>query len=61
MNSLAGTRWIWFSLAVVAADRVTKTLLDRATEPGYVRTLIPGFLNLVHARNSGTEAGAALY
>ena len=53
MNSLAGTRWIWFSLAVVAADRVTKTLLDRATEPGYVRTLIPGFLNLVHARNSG--------
>lgn len=53
MTALAGTRWIWLSLAVVAADRVTKTLLDRATEPGFVRSIIPGFLNLVHARNSG--------
>ena len=53
MTTLAGSRWIWLALAVVAADRFTKTLLDRATQPGFVRTLIPGFLNLVHARNSG--------
>ena len=53
MTSLAGARWVWLSLAVVAADRVTKILLDRATQPGYLRPIIPGFLNLVHARNRG--------
>jgi signal peptidase II len=53
MTSLAGARWVWLSLAVVAADRVTKILLDRATQPGFHRTIIPGFLNLVHTRNRG--------
>ena len=53
MTSLSGTRWVWLSLAVVAADRVTKILLDRASEPGFQRAIIPGFLNLVHARNRG--------
>ena len=53
MTTLAGARWAWLSLAVVAADRVTKILLDRATQPGYLRPIIPGFLNLVHARNRG--------
>jgi signal peptidase II len=53
MTSLAGTRWVWLSLAVVAADRVTKILLDRATQPGWHHSIIPGFLNLVHARNRG--------
>lgn len=53
MTSLAGARWVWLSLAVLAADRVTKILLDRATDPGFHRAIIPGFLNLVHARNRG--------
>ncbi len=53
MTSLAGARWVWVSLAVVAADRVTKILLDRTTELGWHRSIIPGFLNLVHARNRG--------
>lgn len=53
MTSLAGARWVWLSLAVVAADRVTKILLDRATQPGWHHAIIPGFLNLVHARNRG--------
>ena len=44
---------MWVSLAVVAADRVTKILLDRTTELGWHRSIIPGFLNLVHARNRG--------
>ena len=44
---------MWVSLVVVAADRVTKILLDRATELGWHRSIIPGFLNLVHARNRG--------
>ena len=44
---------MWVSLAVVAADRVTKILLDRATELSWHRSIIPGFLNLVHARNRG--------
>ena len=53
MTSLAGARWVWLSLAVVAADRVSKIVLDRATQPGWHYTIIPGFLNLVHARNRG--------
>ena len=53
MISLAGTRWVWLSLAVLAADRVTKSLLDRMTSPGFEHAIIPGFLNLVHARNRG--------
>jgi signal peptidase II len=53
MSTLAGTRWVWLSLAIVAADRVSKILLDRSTEPGFQRVIIPGFLNLVHARNRG--------
>ncbi len=53
MTSLAGARWVWLSLAVVAADRISKIVLDRVTQPGYFRPLIPGFLNLVHARNRG--------
>ncbi|HEV8385600.1 MAG TPA: signal peptidase II [Candidatus Acidoferrales bacterium] len=53
MTSLRGARWVWLSLAVVAADRVSKIILDRVTEPGYLRPVIPGFLNLVHARNRG--------
>ncbi|MCL5286706.1 MAG: signal peptidase II, partial [Acidobacteria bacterium] len=31
----------------------TKIVLDRTTEPGLHRAIIPGFLNLVHARNRG--------
>jgi signal peptidase II len=53
MTSLAGARWVWLSLAVVAADRITKILLDRATQLGWHYSVIPGFLNLVHARNRG--------
>jgi len=53
MSSLAGARWLWLSLAVVAADRVTKIILDRTTDLGFHRAIIPGFLNLVHARNRG--------
>lgn len=53
MTSLAGARWVWLSLAVVFADRVSKILLDRMTQPGFLRPIIPGFLNLVHARNRG--------
>ncbi len=53
MTSLAGARWVWLSLAVVAADRATKILLDRTTQPGWHHSIIPGFLNLVHAHNRG--------
>jgi signal peptidase II len=53
MTSLAGTRWAWVSLGVVAADQATKLLLQRSTVPGFSRAIIPGLLNLVHARNPG--------
>ena len=53
MTTLAGARWVWLSLAVMAADRATKIILDRTTQLGFSRPIIPGFLNLVHARNRG--------
>jgi len=49
--------WVIVSLAVLAADRVTKSLVERVTITGWRRTLIPGFFDLVHTRNSGIAFG----
>ena len=49
--------WVIVSLAVLAADRVTKSLVERLTITGWRRTLIPGFFDLVHTRNSGIAFG----
>ena len=49
--------WVILSLAVLAADRVTKSLVERLTITGWRRTVIPGFFDLVHTRNSGIAFG----
>ncbi|HKM90937.1 MAG TPA: signal peptidase II [Candidatus Acidoferrales bacterium] len=49
--------WMIVSLAVLAADRVTKTLVERLSITGWRRTVIPGFFDLVHTRNPGIAFG----
>jgi signal peptidase II len=50
-------RWLWLTLAVVAADRATKYGVEQYTAPGYRRTLIPHFADLVHSVNAGIAFG----
>ena len=49
--------WVILSLAVLTADRLTKTLVERLTVSGWRRAVIPGFFDLVHTRNSGIAFG----
>jgi signal peptidase II len=50
-------RWIWLTVAVVAADRATKYGVEQLTSQGYRRTLIPHFADLVHSVNAGIAFG----
>jgi signal peptidase II len=45
------------AFAVLALDQATKYAVERFTANGSSRTLIPGFLNLVHTTNSGVAFG----
>jgi signal peptidase II len=45
------------ALAVLAADQVTKHLVERLTVVGSFRVLVPGLLNLVHTTNPGVAFG----
>lgn len=38
---------------VLLLDQVTKIVIERATQTGEIRAIIPGLLNLVHTRNTG--------
>jgi signal peptidase II len=49
--------WVILSLSVLAADRLTKTLVERFTISGWRRAVIPGFFDLVHTRNPGIAFG----
>jgi signal peptidase II len=49
--------WVIVSLAVLAADRLTKSLVERLTISGWRRAVIPGFFDLVHTRNPGIAFG----
>jgi signal peptidase II len=51
------TRWLWITLAVVAADRTTKFAIERYTSEDFHRVLVPGFVTLVHSRNPGIAFG----
>jgi signal peptidase II len=50
-------RWFWLSAAMLAADRVTKFLVERYTSEDFRRELIPGVVTLVHSRNPGIAFG----
>ncbi|HKO05565.1 MAG TPA: signal peptidase II [Candidatus Acidoferrales bacterium] len=49
--------WVFVSLVVLTADRVTKSLVERLTITGWRREVIPGFFDLVHTRNPGIAFG----
>jgi signal peptidase II len=48
-----GARWLWVSLAVLAADRATKFAIERYTSPFFRHSIISDVVVLVHAQNSG--------
>jgi len=50
-------RWIWFVLAVLAVDQLSKFVVERFTALGSVRVVIPGYFNLVHTNNPGVAFG----
>ena len=49
--------WLWLTLAVAFADRLTKAVFEVYTHEGYRRELAHDFLYLVHSRNPGIAFG----
>jgi signal peptidase II len=57
MGVAPSARWLWLTLAVLAADRATKYAVESLTTEGFRHVLIPGFAALVHSRNTGMAFG----
>ena len=57
MTGGAGARWLWFSLAVLAADRATKFAIERYTSVFFRRPIVPNIVILVHNQNPGIAFG----
>ena len=57
MRAAPSARWLWLTLAVLAADRATKYAVESLTSEGFRRVLIPEFAALVHSRNTGMAFG----
>jgi len=53
----SGARWLWLSLAAVAADRFTKHLIETRTKNSFNYSLISDVVTLVHSRNPGIAFG----
>lgn len=51
----AGKRltWLWLTVPAWALDQATKFVVEHHTPEGHVRTVIPGFFDLVHRHNRG--------
>jgi signal peptidase II len=49
--------YLFISVAVLALDQWTKWLVEVHLPRGVVQEVIPGFLNLVHVRNTGIAFG----
>jgi signal peptidase II len=50
---VSGARWLWLSLAVLAADRATKFAIERHTSPFFRRPVVSDIVVLVHSQNPG--------
>jgi signal peptidase II len=57
MAAARSARWLWLTVASLAADRAIKLAFERLTTEGYRRVLIPGFATFVHSRNTGMAFG----
>jgi signal peptidase II len=56
-NDRAGARWLWLSLAVLAADRATKFAIERYTSPYFRFSVVSDIVMLVHNQNPGIAFG----
>jgi signal peptidase II len=52
-----GVRWLWLTLAIVAADRASKFAIEWLTAEGFRQPLVPNFADLVHNVNPGIAFG----
>lgn len=57
MSGTPGARWLWLSLAVLAADRATKFAIERYTSPFFRHSIISDVVVLVHNQNPGIAFG----
>jgi signal peptidase II len=49
---VSGARWLWVSLAVLAADRASKFAIER-TSPFFRHSIVSDIVVLVHSQNPG--------
>jgi len=54
---MRGARWLWLSLAVLAADRATKFAIERYTSPFFRHSIVSDIVVLVHSQNPGIAFG----
>jgi signal peptidase II len=54
---MSGARWLWMSLAVLAADRATKFAIERYTSPFFRHSIVSDIVVLVHSQNPGIAFG----
>ena len=50
---MPGARWLWLSLAVLAADRATKFAIERYTSLFFRHSIFSDIVVLVHSQNPG--------
>jgi signal peptidase II len=54
---VSGARWLWLSLAVLAADRASKFAIERYTTPFFRHSIVSDVVVLVHSQNPGIAFG----
>jgi signal peptidase II len=57
MRDRAGSRWLWLSLGVLAADRATKFAIEHFTSEFFRRPIFSDIVILVHNQNPGIAFG----
>jgi signal peptidase II len=57
MGSARGSRWLWLSLGVLAADRATKFAIEHYTSVFFRRPILSDIIVLVHSQNPGIAFG----
>jgi signal peptidase II len=57
VSGTQGARWLWLSLAVLAADRATKFAIERYTSPFFRHSIASDIVVLVHNQNPGIAFG----
>jgi signal peptidase II len=54
---VSGSRWLWLSVGVLAADRATKFAIERYTSPFFRHSIVSDVVVLVHNQNPGIAFG----